>query len=52
MPLPNYDHIRDYYLSGKWNDIMLKTAVACHSITQDQYNALVAEKQGKKSTKK
>lgn len=44
MALPKYNTIREYYLSGKWNDTMLKTAVACKSITLDQYNKLVAEK--------
>ena len=44
MALPNYETIREYYLSGKWNDMMLKTAVVCKAITQEQYETLVDEK--------
>jgi hypothetical protein len=44
MALPNYEDIKAYYLSGKWNDQMLRTALVCKSITKDQFNELVAEK--------
>ena len=44
MALPSYETIREYYLEGKWNDMMLKTAVVCKAITQEQYEVLIDEK--------
>ena len=41
---PSIDTIRDYYVSGKWNDRMLKTAVTCKAITQKQYEEIIAAK--------
>lgn len=42
--MPNYETIREYFLSGKWNERMLKSAVVCKAITNDQYEELVREK--------
>lgn len=48
MALPKYSEIREYYLNGKWNDRMLKTALTCKQITNDQYEALLREKVAQK----
>lgn len=44
MALPKVSEIREYYLSGKWNDVMLRCAVSCKSITQEEYDSIRAEK--------
>lgn len=44
MAMPSYEVIRQYYLDGLWSDIMLRTAVVCKAITQEQYEQLLDEK--------
>lgn len=44
MQMPDVSTIRDYYVSGKWTDRMLKTALTCKAITQKQYEEIVAAK--------
>ena len=48
--MPNYETIRGYFLSGKWNERMLKTALTCKQITQAQYDQLQREKAAQKET--
>ena len=50
MPLPGYNEIREYVLSGKWTERMLKTALTCKQITQAQYDSIMAEKAAQKET--
>lgn len=40
MALPKADDIRRYYLEGKWNDVMLRCALNCKSITQEEYDSI------------
>ena len=49
MALPNPDEIRTYVLEGKWTERMLKTALTCKQITQEQFNSIMAEKAAQKS---
>lgn len=44
MALPNPTDIRKYYLEGKWTDVMLRCALNCKSITQDEYDSIRQEK--------
>ena len=46
--LPGYDEIREYVLNGKWTERMLKTALTCKQITQEQFNSIMAEKAAQK----
>lgn len=54
MALPDVNTIREYYLSGKWNDRMLQVALVCKAITKDDVESIKAEKAAaaEKSTKK
>lgn len=40
MALPNPVDIRKYYLEGKWTDVMLRCALNCKSITQEEYDSI------------
>lgn len=42
--MPNFETIKKNYLTGLWNERMLKTAVTCKAITKDQYDEIVAAK--------
>lgn len=44
MAMPSYETIAQYYREGLWNDMMLRTAMVCKAITQEQYNQLLDEK--------
>lgn len=42
-----YKTARKNYLSGQWNDSMLENVLQKGRITQDEYDAIKAEKAGK-----
>jgi len=44
MAMPNAATIRQYFLDGKWDENMLKTARVCKAITAEQVDEFIAEK--------
>ena len=44
MAMPNYDQIHEYFLNGKWNERMLRTAQVCKAITAEQVDTIIADK--------
>ena len=44
MALPNYETIKSNYLTGLWNDRMLRTALTCKAITREQYEEILDAK--------
>lgn len=51
MAMPDVKTIREYYLSGKWNDHMLQVALVCKAITQEQFDEIKAAKAAPKKKK-
>ena len=39
---PDYDTIKENFLTGKWTERMLKSALMCKAITTDQYNEILS----------
>ncbi len=44
MAMPDYETIKQYYLDGKWNERMVRTAQVCKAITQEQADEIIALK--------
>ena len=51
MSMPDVETIRGYYMSGSWNDMMLRTAKVCKAITEEEFEAMRAEKEASKDEK-
>ena len=49
MPTPQ--EIHDFYVSGKWDLMMLRAALVCHQITQDQYGQTIKDREDAKKKK-
>lgn len=53
MALPTYDDIYRYYVTDKtWDDRMLKTALICKRITNEQYNDLIEARKASEAEEK
>lgn len=62
MALPTPQQIHDDFVNGNWNETMLRAAFVCKRITEDEFNAAIADRKAaeeaaaapaaKKSTKK
>lgn len=51
MSMPDVETIRGYYMNDSWNDMMLRTAKVCKAITEEQFEAMRAEKAVAKAEK-
>lgn len=51
MSMPDVETIRGYYMNDSWNDMMLRTAKVCKAITEEQFEAMRAEKAAAKAEK-